>query len=127
MGIGGSIMVMKTILVPILNDEYKVVVCWGDTAYINKVLKKYKQPERDLFEFTDYRGKTFMHSHCYPVIALTSEPKTADIIATLAHESVHAIEYIFTYIGEQSRDELFAHSIGSIVRITLEKYGSQIL
>lgn len=109
----------QQIVIPILNDEYKVIVCWGDSSYVNKVLKRYHQPERDLMEFMDCRGKTFMHSHCYPVIALAKEPKTAEIIGSLAHEAVHAIEYIFTYIGEGSRDEVFAHSVSAIVRKTL--------
>lgn len=109
----------KEIRVPILNDEYKVIVCWGNNQEINKVLKKYHQPERDAMEFMSYRGKAFFHSHCYPVIALTEKPSLKNV-DSLAHEAVHAVEYIFTYIGEQSRDELFAHSIGSIVRITLQ-------
>lgn len=117
---------MKEIRVPILNSEYKVIVCYGGAKEIGKVLKAYHYPE-DLTHYDleqmliDMRGRTFYHKSCYPVIALPKKPKTAEQVGTLAHEAVHAIQHIFESIGEPSRDEVFAHSVGAVVREVLSK------
>jgi hypothetical protein len=112
-------MIPQTVRIPILNDEYRVIVCWGDEPYVCRVLKQYHYPEHEPIDFANHRGKTFMHTHCYPVIALSREPSDDEMIGTLAHEAFHAIDYIFASIGEDSRDEVFAHSIGAVVRKTL--------
>jgi NADPH-dependent curcumin reductase CurA len=39
-----------------------------------------------------------------------------DVYATLSHEAVHAIDFIFNAIGSKDRDEVFAHSVAAIVR-----------
>jgi len=110
----------KTVVIPVLNDEYKVVVCWGSEKYVEKVLKDYHYTEHEPIDFANNRGKLFAISHSFPVIALKEEPNREDMIGTLAHEAFHAMDYIFHYIGENSLDEVFAHSIGAIVRITLK-------
>jgi hypothetical protein len=51
---------------------------------------------------------------------MPSFPKTPTEIATLVHESVHAIEYIFESLGEKTNGEVFAHSIAAIVRTVLK-------
>lgn len=109
----------KAVVIPILNDEYKVVVCWGSEKYVEKILKEYHYPEYEPIDFANNRGKTYAHIHCFPVIALREEPKKGEMIGTLAHEAFHAMDYIFHSIGENSLDEAFGHSIGAIVRITL--------
>ena len=112
----------KTVVIPILNDEYKVVVCWGNEEYIHKVLKEYHYTEFEPVDFANCRGKTYCHTRCFPVIALREEPNGEEMIGTLAHEAFHAMDYIFHSIGENSLDEAFAHSIGAIVRITLKSF-----
>lgn len=112
---------MKEIRIPILNNEYKVIVVFGGAKEIGKVLRAYHYPE-DLTHYDleqmliDMRGRTFYHKGCYPVIALPKKPHTPEEIGTLAHESVHAIKHIFDSIGEESVDEAFAHSVGAVVR-----------
>lgn len=118
--------IMKNELrVSILNSEYKVIVVFGGAKEIGKVLKAYHYPEDithyDLEQMlVDRRGITFYHKNCYPIIALPKKPKTAEQIGTLAHEAVHAIQHIFESIGESSRDEVFAHSVGAVVREVLK-------
>ncbi len=115
----------REVRIDILNSEYKVIVVFGGAKEIGKVLKAYHYPEDithyDLEQMlTDMRGRTFYHKSCYPVIALPKRPKTPEQVATLAHEAVHAIQHIFESIGEPSRDEVFAHSVGAVVRKVLE-------
>ena len=113
------------IRIPILNDEYKIIVVLGGAKEIGRVLKAYHYPEDithyDLEQMLiDMRGRTFYHKGCYPIIALPKKPKTPEQIGTLAHEAVHAVEHIFNSIQEESRDEVFAHSIGAVVREVLK-------
>lgn len=113
----------KEIVIPILNNEYKVIVCWGDAKRIRQVLYNWHYPVEEI-DFTTalegMRGRAFSHKYCHPVIALYTKPKTPEQIGTLAHEAVHAVECIFQAVSEPSRDELFAHSVGAIVRETLK-------
>ena len=53
-------------------------------------------------------------------ILLRGYPKTAWEFATLAHEAHHAVKYIMRDINETEADEVIGHSIGAVVRDTLE-------
>jgi hypothetical protein len=106
------------IIVPILNTEYKVIVCWGDDKHIVKVGKDYGH---EVFLDESYRGRHFYTKGCYPLIVLHKPPTTAEFIGTLAHEAVHAVESILSTIGETGAEEILAHSVGAIVRETLLK------
>jgi hypothetical protein len=71
----------REIVIPILNDEYKVIVCWGDSDYIRKVLKAWWYPnDFDNGWMIDRRGLCFHSDKCHPVIALPKQPKTGFII-----------------------------------------------
>ncbi len=111
----------KSIVIPILNNEYKAVVCWGDLKYLRKLMRDwgYEEPaeQNDLDE---RRGVCFSHKDCAPIIALPRYPKTAEEIGTLAHEAFHAVDHIFDKIRAYKSDEVFAHSVGAIVRQVLE-------
>lgn len=110
------------IVVPILNDEYKVIVCWGDPVQIKKVLKDWYYPEDDITSsLLNRRGVCYYNPECHPVIALPDMPHNFEEIGTLAHEAVHAVEDIFRKIAEPPSGELFAHSVGAIVRTVLKK------
>lgn len=112
----------NVIVVPILNNEYKVRVCWGTPDYIEKVLKRYgHKPEDTKSALIGTRGTCFFTKGFNPVIALPTKPKTPEQIGTLAHEAVHAIEDIFLKICQPVGNELFAHSVGAVVRIVLQK------
>lgn len=111
----------KEIVIPILNDEYKVVVCFGDPEKISKVLKSWGHQEHaTIGNVEDRRGVCFYTRGCHPVIALPRKPKTPTEIGTLSHEAVHAIEYIFEAISQPLGGELFAHSVGAVVRGVLK-------
>ena len=106
------------IVVPILNTEYKVVVCWGSKKYIEKVGNSYGHSvELD----GDFRGKYFYTKGSYPLIVLFQPPNTAEFVGTLAHEAVHAVEGILFSIGENSAGEILAHSVGAIIREVLKE------
>jgi hypothetical protein len=116
-------MAKKYIEVPILNNQWKAIVCWGKPSEVIKVLKAWGYP-KDEFQancFDRNRGVCFMNPDCHPVIALPRKPRTAEEYGTLAHEAVHAVESIFESINQPIGDELFAHSVGAIVRETLKQ------
>jgi len=104
------------IVVPILNTEYKVVVCWGSKKYIEKLGSSYGHTvELD----GDFRGKHFYTKGSYPLIVLFQPPVTPEFVGTLAHEAVHAVESILFTIGEDGAEEILAHSVGAVVREVL--------
>lgn len=111
----------KEIIVPILNDEYKVIVCFGSPKKVEKILKSWgHKPEDTKSSLLGNLGVCFCSEGKNPVIALPHKPKTATEIGTLAHEAVHAIEDIFNKIGQPPSGELFAHSVGAVVRNVLK-------
>lgn len=108
---------LRELIIPILNDEYKVIVCFGTPEKVSKVLKAWGHDEHaTIGHLDDRRGVCFYTKGSHPVIALPQKPKTPTEIGTLAHESVHAIEYIFNAISQPIEGELFAHSVGAVVR-----------
>jgi len=109
----------REIEIAILNNEYKVVVCWGSESFCRRVLKKRGHIAN--VQLNDFRGRTYYTRGYHPLIILHEQPTTTDLLGTLAHEAVHAMEYIYDTIGEQPSGEVFAHSVGAIVRITLQK------
>lgn len=112
---------MKEIIIPIINNEYKVIVCWGNSKQIEKVLNDWGHKRDDTrSQLTDRRGICFYAKDCHPIIALPHRPKTPAEIGTLAHEASHAVMNIFEKLGEESSDEVFAHSVGAVVRETLK-------
>ena len=108
----------REIKIPVLNNEYYVIVIFGDSNIVSKFLKRngFKDTNGD---YEGNRGLTYYESDCHPVIALPRKPKTPEEIGDLAHEAVHAVKYVFDFIGEESIDEVFAHCVGAIVREVL--------
>lgn len=119
---------MKSVIVPIINHEYKVVVCWGNLAQLRKeLLDHYYNPDHVtksfLKEQTDgRRGVTFREFRCYSVIWIDASLPVHECLGTLAHEAVHAVDYTFQAIQEEdyASSEFFAHSVGAVVRETLK-------
>lgn len=117
----------KSITVPILNHEYKVVVCWGDLKHLRKtLLDHHYNPDHVTKTFLDEqtenrRGVTFSEHRCYPTIWIDADLPASDAIGTLAHEAVHAVDFIFEALDENMyHSEIFAHSVGAIVRKTMK-------
>jgi hypothetical protein len=117
----------KSIVIPILNHEYKVVVCWGDRKLLRKVMWAHHY-DTDYHhigyledETENRRGVTFKQARCYPVIWIDTNLPVHDAIGTLAHEATHAVDYIFSDIDETTHQgEVYAHSVGAIVRESLK-------
>ena len=105
---------MKEIVIPILNYDYKVYLIIGSDKecinYVNKYLKTRYTTE----DTTNNRGMTFYKAGFHPVIWLRKG--IDDPYNTVTHEAVHAINYIWEYIREDSKEEVYAHSVASIVK-----------
>ena len=108
----------KEIEIPILNDEHSVTVAWGSPRYLRSVAE-----HRDygkMFKKKDFKnaeGMTYSRKRSEPLILLPNAPETPEEIATLAHEATHAVSATFKRIKEKKPgDEIFAHSVGAIVR-----------
>jgi alkyl hydroperoxide reductase subunit AhpC len=117
---------MRAITIPILNNEYKVVVCWGNKKHLREVMldhhydEDYHHKSYIEDETTNRRGVTFKQARCYPVIWIDANLPAHDAIGTLSHEAVHAVAYIFNDIEEElHHSEIYAHSVGAIVRETV--------
>lgn len=108
----------KSVVIPILNHEYKVIVCWGKDSYTKRIGKDWGHDQDTVLG--ERRGATYYHPRCHPVIVIKRKPKTPTEIGTLAHEAVHAVTNIFEKIDERSWDEIYASSVGAIVREVLK-------
>ena len=115
------------IIVPILNHEYRVVVCWGDQSHLRKTLIDHNySPDIATKTYIDEqtakrRGATFTEDRCYPVVWIDANLPFADSMGTLSHEAVHAVDSIFEAIDERMyHSEVFAHSVGAIVRESIK-------
>jgi hypothetical protein len=107
--------------VPILNDEYAVIVCWGTAEEIGKVLRRHEYPDAaHLADCISGRGSCYYRDGCRPIVAIHNPPKTPAEYGTLAHEAAHAVSNVMGAIGAKFEDEVFAHSVGAVVRLTLE-------
>ena len=120
----------KTLIVPILNHEYKVVVCWGDLKHLKKtLLDHHYNPDHITTTFLkeqteNRRGVTFREFRCYPTIWINADLSVYDSLGTLAHEAVHAVDFIFQAVDEDMiHSEIFAHSVGAIVRESIKTMG----
>ncbi len=111
----------KEIIIPILNTTYKVVVCWGDKKFIDKIGTDWHYPKGDInIKLLEGKlGFTCNRSNCHPIIVLPEAPKTPTQIGALAHEATHAILHIFDKINEKNINEIFASSVEAIVREAL--------
>ena len=112
---------MPEIVVPIINDEYKVVVLWGSMNYVTNNVIRWGYSADDIEWWSNWRGKCIYSRDTHPVIILKSAPVNPKAISTLCHEAIHAVTHIFDYINEESRDEAFAHCIAGVVRTVLER------
>lgn len=115
---------MKKYRIPIFTEEYSV----------NLVIGKREEVEKELSKYTTYSPKTIKKDfngrgicyNCYPekhpIIGIDGNLKVGTQIATLAHESIHAIDYLMEYIGIDSKETEFrGHGVATILRKVLNK------
>ncbi len=110
----------REIRVPILNDEYAVIVCIGDAAYLRRRLMRWGHEPGDNLAIP-CRGRCYNTFGSHPVIVLRTEPRSPTEVGTLAHEAVHAIFGIMRHIEQHTdwQDEVIPLSVGAIVRRVL--------
>lgn len=111
---------LSYIRVNILNTRYAVDVCWGmdrKKAYKlgRKLLKDEKLKEEIFSEEGRNYGITCFRQNRHPFIYIALTPKDYHFWASLTHEAIHAINDIWKYIDEESKDECYAESVGAIV------------
>jgi hypothetical protein len=102
--------------ITILNDEYKVIFIAGNVKFSKKLADDYGYSNWDSSMLYGKRGLTIYKKGFFPMIFMPKIPTKSDEYATLAHEAVHAIDYLFDSIGDDNRSELFAHCVGAVVR-----------
>ena len=86
----------KRLKVAILNDEYFVTILLGDKEMAKKAMLR------------NYPG---LYTELQQGVGL--HPKDPDFYSTVAHEAIHAIDFIFDEIGEEAKvNEIYAHCPG---------------
>ena len=78
------------IKIPILNNEYFVIVTNCDKEDVKNTIKRYGH-EHKVQDMGGFRGRTFMTTHRMPVIWINGELSAVEAIGTLSHESVSAV------------------------------------
>jgi len=104
----------KRLKVAILNDEFFVTVLLGNKEMAKKaMLCNYPDMDTEVFENT--RGCYVCWHMQIPIIWIGLSPKDPHFYATVAHEAIHAIDFIFDEIGETAATEVYAHCVGAVV------------
>ena len=118
---------MKKITVPILTEEYKVIVFIGTGDELIKAGARYLEiPEKEMYErLKNKRGiayDTFSSGiKKQPAIFINGDYPVEESIATLAHEASHAMDYIQVFLGIRDiNGEVHAHGIASVMRHSLK-------
>lgn len=111
---------MKKIKVPILNSEYSILVFIGKKSELIKEGAKYTtySPKTLARELDNRRGLAYdLFPDQNPLILIDGDYPAYSSLATLAHESSHAISFIEKFLGiEDKNDEFRGHGIGAIMR-----------
>ena len=110
---------MKKYRIPIFTEEYAVNVVIGKRNEVIKAIAKYTtySPKTITKEFTG-RGIAYnVYPDKHPIIGIDGEVKATTQIATIAHEAIHAIDYLMEYIGIDLKETEFrGHAVATILR-----------
>lgn len=112
---------MKKIKVPILTEEYKILVCIGTIEELITFTNKYApawDKQRCSALLNNSRGVAW---NClpeeHPLITIDETLSFEEKLATLPHEASHAMQYIMDYLGiEDASDEVRGHGISAVMR-----------
>ncbi len=106
---------IHAIRIPILNDEWAVYVIWGEQKTKLKWLRWHFDDDSLIDDWwSQNRAITHYKEQYIPVINIIDSKY---FYAEIAHEACHAIDFIFKQISDDNRGELFAHSVGAVVRL----------
>jgi hypothetical protein len=115
---------MKKYRIPIFTEEYAVNVVIGTREQVIKALAKYTtySPKTIKKDFENQRGIVY---NCYPdkhpIIGIDGELNAITQIATIAHEAIHAIDYLMGYIEIDAKETEFrGHGVATILRTILK-------
>ena len=94
----------------------------GDRDLAKKELVKYTKRSPDSIE-RDFNGRGItynMYPSNHPIIAVDGSFPLNICIATLAHETIHASNFIVEYLGINDHDEFVAHTTAFVLRQVLK-------
>jgi len=106
--------------------DYGVRFCIGEyKKAVEYVAWVYKIDKEDLFKpIHEPRGTCFNRPGYVPIIWVEKKPETPREIATLAHECIHAISYMFDWANMpfcNETEEAFCHATAHIMNVALGK------
>ena len=114
---------MKKYRVQIFTEEYAVNVFIGKRDWCIKEGAKYTtySPRTIKKDFTG-RGITYnVFPEKNPLILIDGELKATTQIATIAHEAIHAIDYMMDYLNIDSKETEFrGHAVACLLRSILK-------
>lgn len=112
----------KSVVVSILNDEYVVHVHWCNASQILRIARRHFEDEEITKSwFEGVRGKTMKKKSYNSLIWIDLPITDKHFLSTVAHEAVHAVNFIWEDIGEEIKDEAYAHSVAAIVHAVEKK------
>lgn len=114
---------MKKLSIPVLNDEYSIMVYIGKKEELIAAASKYLGLPKDVIEerTEDTRGSAWdaliLECKKNVLILVDGDLPIDQAIATLAHEACHAADYIIEHTSiDDRKGEFRAHTIGAVIR-----------
>ena len=115
---------MTQLKVPIFTEEYSIVVCVGKREEILKSAAKYLGVSLQAVknDFGTCRGRAWnaldeVYGKKNPIIVIDGDYPAKVSLATIAHESSHAMDFIEDFIVINDRNgEFHAHGIAAVMR-----------
>ena len=110
---------MKKYRIPIFTEEYAINVVIGKRNEVIRELAKYTtySPKTIIKDF-DGRGITYnVYPEKHPIIGIDGDIKAITQIATMAHEAIHAIDFLMEHLSIDLKETEFrGHAVATILR-----------
>ena len=115
---------MKKYQIPIFTEEYAINVVIGKRDDVIKEIAKYTTYSPKTIK-ADFAGRGITYN-CYPdkniIIGIDGDLNAIIQIATIAHEAIHAIDYLMDYVRIDAKETEFrAHGVATILRTIFKK------
>jgi hypothetical protein len=116
---------LKKHRISIFTEEYAVNVVIGKRSEVIKALAGYTtySPKTITKDFGNLRGIVYnVYPDKHPIIGIDGDLNAITQIATIAHEAIHAIDYMMDYIGIDAKETEFrGHGVATILRTIFKK------